>query len=206
VLTSSTTDIASTLQTAAYSRTGLIWHRFIGGSERADAAWNSVQLAADPGSATPAFKSLAGISADDLRTNEVANIQAKNASWYAAKHGENITFEGKAASGRFLDVTRFIDWLKETIQVDVFTLLVNNPKIAFSQNGLNSLGLAIEGAIVKGGKAGGVDLDQPYAVVTPKIADVPQSDKATRRANGFTFRCILAGALHGITVKGTVSV
>jgi Protein of unknown function (DUF3383) len=201
-----TTDLASDLKLLGYNRTGLIWHRYIGGGEWANAAWLAVMLAADPGSATPAFKSLPGVSADILRTGEITAIEAKNASWYAPKHGQNITFEGKAPSGRFLDTTRFVDWLEETIQVDVFSLLINNPKVPFTQAGLDSIGLKIEGALVKGGVAGGVDLASPYSVTVPVLSETDPNDRALRRARVFKFRCRLTGALHGVVVEGTVSV
>jgi hypothetical protein len=201
-----TADLASDLKALSYARCPLIWHRFIGGTEWANAAWLAIQLAPDPGSATAANKTLAGISADDLRAGELTAIQNKNATWYTTKHGISITFEGKAPGGRFIDSTRFIDWMIETIQVDIFALLVNNPKLPYDNSGIQVVKTTIEIAINKGQKAGGVALSPEPLVTVPDVLDTDVADRALRILRDVKFNFRLAGALHRVVVQGTVSV
>jgi hypothetical protein len=201
-----TTDLFSDLMALSYTRTSAIWHRFIGGTEWANAAWLAVQLGADPGRATAAFKTLAGITADDLRTGELSAIEAKRGTWYRTKHGIAITFEGKTPSGRFIDVTRFVDWLIETMQVDIYALLVNNPKLPYTNAGISLIKGAIENAIVKGQRVGGI-ADSPAPVVTaPDVLDTDAGDRAARILRDLNFTCRLAGAIHRTVVNGTISV
>jgi hypothetical protein len=201
-----TSDLASDLVALSYTRTSAIWHRFIGGTEWANAAWLAVQLGADPGKATPAYKTLAGITADDLRTGELSAIEAKRWTWYRSKHGVAITFEGKTPSGRFIDVTRFVDWLVETMQVDVYALLINNPKLPYTNAGISLIKGAIEGAIVKGQRVGGI-ADTPAPVVTaPDVLDTDASDRASRILRDINFTLRLSGAIHRAVVNGTISV
>ena len=201
-----TTDLASDLVGLGYHRTGLIWHRFIGGSEWINAAWLSVMLGADPGSATPAFKSLAGISVDDLRVGEFNAIQGKNASTYDRRHGANITFEGKAASGRYMDIPRFVDWQDEQIRVDLYQLLINQPKVPYTSNGLAALKGTMEASMQKGVKAGGISLDVAPEAIVPDISETATADRAARTVRDLKYRYRLSGAMHKLIVQGTVSI
>lgn len=201
-----TTDLASDLVGLGYHRTGLIWHRFIGGSEWINAAWLSVMLGADPGSATPAFKSLAGVSVDDLRTGEFNAIQAKNASTYDRRHGANITFEGKAASGRYMDIPRFVDWQDEQIRVDLYQLLINSPKVPYTSMGLAALKGTMEASMQKGVKAGGISLDVAPEAIVPDISETAIADRAARTVRDLKYRYRLSGAMHKLIVQGTVSI
>ncbi len=201
-----TGDTGSDLKLLSYARCPWIWHRFIGGSEWASVAWLGIQLAPDPGSATAAHKTLAGVSADDLRTGELTAIQNKNGTWYTTKHGIAITFEGKAPGGRFIDATRFIDWLIETIQVDVFSLLVNNPKLPYDNSGIQVVKSTVEIGLYKGQKVGGIALSPEPIVTVPDVLDTDVADRALRILRDVKFNCRLAGALHRVVVSGTVSV
>lgn len=201
-----TTDVLSSLKALTYNRTGGIYHRKIGGTEWLAAGFEAVQLALDPGSYTPAFKSISGVSVDKLSASAKSALALKNATRYIEQGGLNITFEGKAASGRYLDITRFVDWLQATIQTDVFAVLVNNPKVPFTKSGLSAIGLAISGALKKGVIAGGLADDTPFTVNVPSLNDTTSSDRANRIARNFTFTARLAGAIHKTVIRGTLSV
>lgn len=201
-----TGDTGSDLKLLSYARTAWIWHRYIGGSEWASVAWLAIQLAPDPGSATAAHKTLAGVSADDLRAGELTAIQNKNGTWYTTKHGIAITFEGKAPGGRFIDTTRFVDWLIETIQVDVYALLVNNPKLPYDNSGIQSVKSTVEIGLYKGQKVGGIALSPEPVVTVPDVLGTDVADRALRILRDVKFNCRLAGALHRVVVQGTVSV
>lgn len=204
-----TVNMFNALKALSYVRSPPIWHRFIAGTEWINAAWLATILAPDPGASTAAFKTLAGITADDLRTSELSAIEAKNGTWYRTKHGLAITFEGKTPGGRFIDVTRFVDWQLDTIQTDVFGVLYNQSqarKVPYDAAGISMVKGAVEGALLKGQKAGGIATNPAVVVTAPDIADTTTADRAARILRSIAFSFRLAGALHRVVVKGTISV
>ena len=199
-------DIASALVGQAYTRTASIWHRDIGGSEWANAAWLAINLSPDPGSYTPAYKTMAGIGVDSLRAGAKAALTAKYTTRYTRMGGVNVTYEGRTPSARFWDVTRFVDWLKAEMQAAVYGLLINNPKIPYTNAGISAVKGAVEGALNKGRTAGGIADDTPIIVTAPDITETDVSDRANRILRDVEFSCRLSGALHGIQITGTLSV
>lgn len=203
----STTDVMYALKAAAYTRTGVFYHRLAGGTEWLACAMLGEALPIDPGQQTWAFKTLAGITRDTLKAAFKTAIDGKNGNVYVESHGVNITFEGKAASGRYFDSTRFIDWENSTIDFDVFDLLQGSPKVPYTQRGLSQVGGIIAIALQKGVAADGIDgVDDPPTVTIPALADEATSDRASRIARGFKYRYRLSGALHSVVVEGTIVV
>ncbi len=203
-----TSDIATALVALAYTRTAGIWHRPILGAENADAAWLGLQLALDPGSYTAAFKTLAGVSVDDLRTGEMTALKNKKWTRYKRQRGANITFEGRTPSGRFIDVVRFVDWLTVEIETDLFFLLINNPKVPFTAAGISQAKGCVLGTLQRGKKRpnDGLDPDFTSIVTAPTVAETNATDRANRLLKTIQFTDRLSGALHGITIRGTISV
>lgn len=202
---SETTDIASQLVGGAYTRTAGIWHRLIGGTAWAAAAFLTKILSFDPGAATPAFKTLATVQVDSLRTGERSALAAKRWTRYTRVGGLNITYEGRTPSGRFIDTVRGIDWIKSEIQLDLYRYLYVNPKVGFETTGLTGVRGVVENAIRKGITAQLVAADTPVVVNVPAIEDTDEVDRLNRFLRGVTFSFRLSGALHKIRVTGTVS-
>lgn len=199
-------DVASQLVAAGYTRTCGIWKRGIGANAQAAAAFATVNLAPDPGSSTPAFKTLVGVPFDRLRPGERAALEKKNWTRYTRVAGFNITFEGRTPSGRFVDVTRGIDWIVSEIQLDLYRYLYVNPKVPYTSTGLSGAKGTIEGAIMRGVTAGLVADDTPIVVTMPSIDETDVNDRANRLVTGATFEFRLAGAAHRFRVRGTVTV
>lgn len=200
-----TDDIASALVDLTYHRTWPIWHRHIGGTEWANVAWLIANLMPDPGSYTAAFKSLAGVSVNKMRSGQETALKGKRVTKYTTQHGINVTFEGRAPSGRFSDVTRFIDWQEAEIKADGFSLLVNNPKLPFTNQGIATMRNGVEGSLLKGATAGGLDRSS-IVVTAPDVLATDTNDRANRLLKGIVAKARLAGAIHGATVKFNVSV
>lgn len=202
-----TTDLASDLVALALTRTAGIYHRGIGRQvDQAAAGWMGGMLAYDPGTITWAFKSIAGVSVDELRAGERSALVAKNWTQYERTNGANITFEGRTPSGRFIDVTHFIDWLHAEIQADVYSLLINNPKVPYTTSGIEAVKNAVLGALIKGQQRGGLADDTQPTVTAPDITETDDADRANRILRDVNFTARLGGALHGIVIRGTVSV
>lgn len=201
-----TNDVASQLVALSYTRTAGIWHRDIGGSEWANAAFGAVNLNQDPGSYTPAFKELPGVSVDKLRAGAISGLEAKRVTRYTREYGINSTYEGKTPSGQFFDDTRFLDWLQYTIEADQFALRANAKKVPFSSIGIANAKGTLEISLKKGVIAGGLDgVDAPPEVTATALADTAVVDRTNRRYRGLSFRARLAGAIHGGDIEGEVA-
>lgn len=198
-----TTDVMSDVKAAAYTRTGVLYSR----SELlsySGAAWMAKQFTQDPGSDTWKFKTLAGITVDTLSAAARAAILGKNGNIYTATSGVNITEEGKSGSGEWLDVTRFVDWLRARMQFLVFSALVNNSKIPFTDAGVDLIGSLLKQALDEGVTVGGLAAGTT-SVTFPKVAAIAQADRAARKLSGGRFSGRLAGAIHELDIDGTIN-
>lgn len=204
-----TTDIASDLKALAFARTVGAYHRGIGrSSDWIAAGWMGRGLAADPGSITWAFKTIAGTAVDVLRAGERTALETKNWSCYESPASLNVTFEGKTPSGRFVDTTHFTDWLYSTIQIDCFTLMANAPRLPYTAAGLSAIEGCVRNALAKGKKNPnpGLDPDFQSVVIVPSVASQDVSDRAARIVRGIEFEDRLGGAIHRAVIRGRLSV
>lgn len=204
-----TNDIASDLMALTFTRTAGIYHRGIGrANDWTAAGWMAACLSADPGSITWAFKSIAGTTVDSLLAGERSALEAKNWSYYETKGGLNVTFEGRTPSGRFIDVTHFVDWQEATIQLDAWLLIANAPKLPYTAAGLSAIKGSIENSLSKGKKNPnpGLDPDFQSIVIVPGVSEQATVDRANRIVRGIEFEDRLSGALHGLIIRGRLSV
>ena len=197
-------DVASDLQTSALERTGLMWntkpHTSPGG------AWLGKQLPTDPGSTTWKFKTLATIAVDDIRSDEQGFLDGKNANYYAVVAGINITFEGTAGSGEFIDTVRGTDWLESRMQERIFTTFARNPKISLDDLGIQTIVNDVEGQLREGVSVTFLASDPAFVVTFPRASEVDPTSKGIRLLPDIFFTATLAGAVHKTTIAGRVSV
>jgi hypothetical protein len=197
------TDIAATLRTAAYDRTAVLYyernHLF------ADAAWDGRCLPLDPGSETWKFKTLAGIPASKLTATHRANIKAKNANWYEAVAGVNMTAEGTMASGQFIDIVRGTDWLEADMSTGVFGALVKPNKTPYTDGGIATIEAEVRASLQRGVNQG-LLAEGSTSVTVPKVANVSSNDKATRVLRNLKFGSTFQGAIHSAQIAGNISV
>jgi hypothetical protein len=201
----STTDIAAELFALNYARTFLMFHDDAA-TLYPEAAWFGKQLPTPPGSSTWAFKSLAGVPTVDLTETQRTNILAKNANTYELRAGVAITKNGQVAEGEFIDIIRGVDWLDARMTERIYSRLVNSPKIPFTDPGVAIIEAEIRAQLDAGIAQGLIALDPAYTVTVPLVKDVPFNDRANRNLPDIKFRANLQGAIHAITVFGTVTV
>jgi hypothetical protein len=199
-------DAFGALVTSARARTGGIYHRKIGGTEWLAAGLMAQRLTAVPGSDTWAFKTVASVSADVLSGAQKTALQDKNATHYTRVGGINITYQGKTGAGEYFDTVRFIDWLYARIQERVLFVLANNPKIPYTDAGVDLMRAAILAVLNQGVTAGGLSNNPAPAVTAPAVADVDPVDRINRLLPDVEFTAQLAGAIHGLEIRGTIAV
>jgi hypothetical protein len=171
-----------------------------------DAALEGAVLPLDPGSETWAYKPLAGITVGTFTSTQRANLEAKNVGFYDTTAGLTMTWEGKVASGEYIDVVRFIDWLKARIGEAVFSALANAKKIPYTGKGIEVVANAVRGVLKQASKPPVEGITEDFEVLTPAIGDVSAADKATRTLNNVSFSATLTGAIHKVNLQGVVSV
>ena len=201
-----TTSVAAQLEAAAYARTAMLYSA-VADTQFPEAAWLGLMLPKDPGSATWKFKTLAGITRDSLTATQQTNATDKSANVYVEIGGVNITLEGTVSAGEFIDVIRGIDWTDARLTERIYSVLVNNDKVAYTDTGIAQIQAEIEAQKADGIAVGFLDDDpSTHTVTVPKKADIAFNDRANRFLPGITFKFTLAGAIHAVSIQGTVTV
>lgn len=201
---SSTTDVLYLLKAASYARTAPIFYPAIASAWPA-AALLGKDLPTDPGSATMAYKTLAGVTALTIDDTTHGAVLAKNGNTYELVGGVAITYPGKVSVGEWADVVRGLDWLTARIREAVYAVLLNNPKVAFTDSGIDLIRAAIIAQLSAGVRVQLLASDPKPTVTTPTAASVSAEDRAARHLPGVTFAARLAGAINTLDINGSVS-
>lgn len=199
------TDIASVLKGMAYDRAVVIWHPTpTAGADYPDAAWMGEGFPYEPGSSTWAYKTLKGITPDNVAGKETT-LQNKNCNYYSEVGGVNITQEGKVASGEWIDIIIGTDWIEARLRESVYSAFVNNRKIPYDDTGIAVIEGLVKGVLNEAASKGILQADS-IVVTVPRFADIPQADKLARKLPDVKFTALYQGAIHRTTINGTISV
>lgn len=198
-----TTDIASDLEGFGYTRTHIGFTRIVGNFT--DVALLCQRLTADPGSDTWAYKTLAGVEADLLTTAEISALEGKNCNYYTEVKGLSITLNGMSPAGEFIDIVRGIDWLKARIQERILAVLAANEKIDYDDGGIDIFAGEILAQLQAAVDQKFLAADPPPAVQQPRAADIDDADKAARLLQNLDFTATIRGAIHRLTINGTLT-
>ena len=172
----------------------------------AGAAWLGRMLPYDPGSATWAFKRLSTVVADALTTAQISTLDGDVVNYYTEVGGLEITRTGRASSGEFIDVTVTIHALTARIQEEVFAAIANLPKLEYTNKHVNMVIGIIRGVLRAFQASGALDASVDPLVEAPRVEDVSAIDRAGRLLPDVTFQARLAGAIHTIEIRGTLTV
>lgn len=203
-LGSDTTSIAAYAKNNSLARSG-VWYDPANVTQFMDAAIMGKVLPLDPGTWTAKFKTLASISVTSLSQTQKTNILAKNANLYQSVGGANITCDGIHGEGNaaFMDIIVLVDFMAARIQEGVFGMLTTQDKVPYTDAGIT----AVEAEVVKVLSAlqtsGAID---SFTTSVPLAAEVSVGDKAARTLNNVKFTAVISGAIHSITVNGSVTV
>lgn len=163
-----------------------------------------------PGSATWMFKTLNGITPmeyDDQNTM-VELINEKHYMTYVTKHGMNMTTGGYVTSGEYMDVMLGVLWIKETMEVAIQQLLVNTPKVPYTNTGIALIASEVESVLRQGAENGIIRTNiggvGEYTLNIPDVADISTVSIANRELNDITWVAYLAGAIHHVEINGVV--
>lgn len=197
-------DIGYVLKAATQGRTAGMF-RGTDTGQYACAALLGNRLPAEPGSDTWASKTLVGITVDPLTPTQIAGLVGKNYIPYIATATVSHTLNGKVFGGEYADTVRFNDWLEIRMAEDLALLFLGNPKVPYTDAGITSIQGTVQKRLELGVAQGGLDGKRPITVTVPKRADVPDADVLARVLNGVTFRAYPAGAIHFVSIVGTLA-
>lgn len=202
-LASDTSSIAYTLKNANYDRAMLFFHR--DSDEYVGAAMAGRALPEDAGSITWAYKQLSSVSAQTLTATERTNLENKNVNFNTTLAGVNITRYGVACGGEYIDIMRGTDWLSARIQERVYTLLLNNDKLPYTDAGIQAVRGEILAQLAQGIPRNFIASDPEPTCTVPRASAVSAANKGVRLLSDVTFRATLAGAIHKVAIEGELN-
>ena len=205
IKTSVTTDLFSQLQDLGYQRTFGMWSG-TADTEFPECAWIGYQLQEQPGSNTWAYKSLSGVTVSNISDTESPNIKNKNGSTYEVVGGVASTVGAKMFGGEWIDVMVFVDWLEARMTERLWFRMRNSKKIPYTAAGATMIESEIRAQLNDGIRVGGLADSPAPTVSVPDVLAVSPNLRAQRIFEGITFEARLAGAIHFVKIKGTVTV
>ncbi|MGP2502273.1 DUF3383 family protein [Pantoea ananatis] len=221
LLAAVTTDIASKVKAAKYSRT------FVQYSSTSNYAAISafgraftVDFTGNNTTITLKFKQEPGITYETLTTTQAAALDAKNGNVYVYYANDTaILQQGVMGNGDFFDERHGLDWLQNYVQTNLFNLLyTSGTKVPQTDAGNTRIMANVEASmdqavnngliapgIWNGGNLGqlspGDTLTKGYYVYMAAISSQAQSDREARKSVPVQVACKLAGAIHYASVQ-----
>lgn len=207
------TDLLSVLKNTRYYRTAALYHTNAA-TEYPDAAWAGRVFTINPGAETWALKQLASITPSPLTSTQKQTVVNKGGNTFEFYQAQiALTNPGKVSAGEWIDVIRFRDWLKDTIQTNMVQMMINRDKVPYTDHGIQLCVNNLRKSLQEGQNVGGIAPDEldasnntvPGFVITyPRSVELAPSIKASRVLSlGFTAR--LAGAIHVVEITGALA-
>lgn len=229
-------NLAAQLKALGYNRTVLMYTTTQGGTFPnniyADGAFAGVYMGRNtwqPGSYfTGMFKPLVGIAPEPLSISQVNSIAGPanapttglNCNLYLSFNNGAYKFvqNAVASSGRFFDITLFLDMLSTQCQVNGMDLLVTQPSIPLNNVGIGQMANAITQACVYlqqigfintsgtwqgvtvGNITAGTPMPKGYSVVVPSADTLSPTMKTNRQFPPFTVLIILAQSGQSLAI------
>lgn len=165
------------------------------------------------GEETWALKPLSSLTPSKLSATFINALSKANISYLMSVAGKNVTMGGKTSGGEWIDVIRFRDWLQNDMQVRVVNLLVTNPKIPYTDNGIGLVENQMLASLKDGQAYGGIapteydadgNANPGYVTSVPLASELSATQKASRVLEDCKFSARLAGAIHLVEIRGSL--
>ncbi|GBF73054.1 hypothetical protein PA598K_01339 [Paenibacillus sp. 598K] len=207
--TSSKADLAE-IKAKGYERTAVLYHPTV--TNYPDAAWVGAVGSLPPGSPTWKGWTLFGIAPLDLDATELNEIHALGGNAYVTKAGVNVTSDGRAVSGEFIDLVHSQDYIVQSIKFGIQDLFNRaqdtNTKISYDNTGIAQLESVVrtvlQRAYINGMIADGEDGVPLYSTTFPPRSAVDPAEIAARNYPDGQFEFVLAGAIHSAAIRGVI--
>ena len=162
------------------------------------------------GSITYKNIALKGVPVADITPRELKALHKVNVNSYVTKCGVGVTSEGKTMSGEYIDIIDSRDWIILQIEYNVQKLLIDNPKIPYTDTGINLIRTEVINTLQSAYKNGIIAEDAEgnpaYNVDFAARSETSKADRAERIYKGGKFSFDLAGAVHEATINGVINI
>lgn len=210
--TSSSVDMFSVLVTGNYAKTSAWFHPNLSSGLAGAIMARAFSLPA--GTEKYSGNSLRGVATAKLNSTERQYVLAKNGSYFELAADQALTFNGKVASGDWVDLIRGVAWLKNQMRIAILRAVSNggNPgKVPFNPAGLERIRAAgqqvLDAAVARGFINIGTkdDPDDPQPIFTvPAYTSFSANDRNSRIVGGVVFTSRASGIIHTVNVIGSV--
>jgi len=208
-----TTDVMSVLKAAGYERSlGFFYPGIALPDGWLAAGALGKDLPTTPGSATLAFKTIAGVTRLNVSDAFIAAIittpdsAGKNGNLYLDFAGTAGTFPGMMAAGEWADVVRGLDDFRADVKARFLAIQLANSKVPFTDNGTDLFRAAVIGSIKARITSGLFAAAPAFTVTATPVAETSALDRSARRFNGVNYSAPLAGAILYTTAAGTATI
>lgn len=166
----------------------------------------------DAGSVTWANLQLSGVQASRASVNgklltetQKNNLFKRNINFSERDAGIDFTRSGFTMSGEWIDVIRGVHWQTADISVSLKGLLLSQKggKVSYDNGGIARVREVLTTSLQRGVNR---NFLESFVATVPLVAQTSKQDRLDRILNNVTFTAILAGAIHEIVVRGTVTV
>ena len=209
----SITDTGYKLYDGNYFRTAWFYHENAE-SDFPDCAVVAKCFSFMPGQETWANKRLSAVVPNKINETEAQAIFNKNGNTFERFRNISITQNGKVASGEWIDIVRFRDWLVEEIQTRVFNSMTNVGKIPYTDAGIAVIEAQVRSALTLGQQRGGIapteynddgEKNLGFTTEVPIATNISPGQKASRILEDVKFTARLAGAIHVVEIVGSLT-
>lgn len=198
------------LKAKGYDRTAVIYHDTV--NNYPDAAWVGAVGSLPVGSVTWKGWTLFGVAPMDINATELNEIHALGGNTYVTKAGINVTSDGRAASGEFIDFIHSQDYIVDSIRFGVQTLFNQAQetlqKISYDNNGIAQIESVVRTVLQRAFLNGMIAADDDgvplFNTTFPPRSQVDPADVAARNYPDGQFEFVLAGAIHTAVIRGTI--
>ena len=182
--------------------------------ERPDAGCVGYWAGMPVGSLTLDTKTFNNVSAATWNSGDLATMLANTPGVaapipYVKQAGVPVLAGSWTTNGTYADLRRCKDWLKARMKEALFALLLQNPKVPFTQHGFNMVRHALEGVLNRAANRGilqkraGIG-DGRWEIEIPTLAWLAKNDSAAlsqRILRTIRVRCWPQGAIEAFEVE-----
>ena len=163
-----------------------------------------------PGSITWKFKTLKTVTPSVVNGTVLNKATELGVNLYVTKAGTAQTSEGMTTSGEYIDNLHADDWIRAEMETSIQTLLTTTDKLPYGAEGIAQLSAAAT-TVLRQATDNGIILVDPetnagsFTVTSGSRDEQEASDISARKYKGLSFTYVRAGAIHDVTVHGTIS-
>lgn len=169
-----------------------------------NAAALSAMLGRTVGSYNPSYLSLELTDASVLSSTNEALLRTGFANQYSEIGGQDVTYDGKAGNGGWIDTYINVLWLQARIEEDVFAAMAALDKVPFTDAGIAVITSALSSRLQNAEDMGVITNNPKYVITAPLASEVSSLDKSNRFLSGITFTAFTAGAVNLVQINGVL--